>query len=400
MSRLLIVGASARAAAASARRAGLDPWCADLFGDADLRALAPDSVRCPAGQYPGGLVEILREAPPGPWMYTGALENQPNLVRALADLRPLWGNGPNALVRCRSPFTVERLLCDARLAAPETRAADAELPGSCRWLRKPLKGAAGQGIRFADEAESCPHPRRHYYQQFVPGPPMSAVYARGRGGTRLLGVTEQLIGADWLNAPAFRYAGNVGPVEVSPGVRDELVRVGQALGDGCDLLGLFGVDFVEHDGRPWVVEVNPRYPASVEVLERATGLVALSHHRSAFGPAAPPITAPAPGGPVAGKAILYAPRRVVVPTAIGDLRRPDFRPGNPNARYADIPHHGEVIEAGWPVLTVLADGSDQPECLAALRRAAAGMGRALFGSREAVPVSQSWHARIDDPESD
>ena len=34
--RLLIVGASVRAAAFSARRSGFDPECADLFADADL----------------------------------------------------------------------------------------------------------------------------------------------------------------------------------------------------------------------------------------------------------------------------------------------------------------------------------------------------------------------------
>ena len=39
---LLLFGASVRAAAFSALRAGLRPWCADLFGDADLQA------RCPA----------------------------------------------------------------------------------------------------------------------------------------------------------------------------------------------------------------------------------------------------------------------------------------------------------------------------------------------------------------
>ena len=84
MSRVLIVGASARAAAASALRAGLDPWCADLFADADLRALVPDSIRCPAGQYPSALTELLRDAPAGPLMYTGGLENHPNLVWRLA----------------------------------------------------------------------------------------------------------------------------------------------------------------------------------------------------------------------------------------------------------------------------------------------------------------------------
>ncbi|MBO0700178.1 MAG: ATP-grasp domain-containing protein, partial [Zavarzinella sp.] len=378
---------------------------ADLFADADLRVLAPGSVRCPAGQYPHGLLDILRDAPPGPWMYTGALENHPNLVRALAEIRPLWGNDANALVRCRSPFVIERLLQDEGLAAPEARGADAERPGYCRWLRKPLAGAAGQGIEFAD-AVAGPRSPRHYYQQFVPGRPMSAVYVRARGETRLVGVTEQLIGEDWLYAPPFRYAGNVGPVEVPVGFRDELVRIGRVLGDACGLLGIFGVDFVEDDGRPWVVEVNPRYPASVEVLERATVVAALGHHRSAFDPEAPTGAGPVVGCPVAGKAILYSPRRVVMPdwTAgplAGMLGPAVTGPGQCPQSYADIPHPGEVIEPGWPILTVLGDGNDRSGCLAVLRSRAAAVERAILGTPPAeLAAARRLYDRIGDEQSE
>ena len=38
---LVIIGASARAAAFSAHRAGMRPWCVDLFGDADLARRFP-----------------------------------------------------------------------------------------------------------------------------------------------------------------------------------------------------------------------------------------------------------------------------------------------------------------------------------------------------------------------
>src|SRR3954464_7353528 len=155
MSDLTIVGASARAgggappAGGPPRRAGLVPWTADLFADADLRAMVPGAVRCPAGQYPRALLDILRDGPLGPWMYTGGLENHPNLVRRMAEVRPLWGNGPNALVACRSPFHVEHILREEGLPAPEVRCAGAELPDYCEWLRKPLASSAGRGIAFA-----------------------------------------------------------------------------------------------------------------------------------------------------------------------------------------------------------------------------------------------------------
>jgi uncharacterized protein len=377
MPTLLIVGASARAAAGSARRAGFTPWCADLFADVDLRAMVPDAVRCPLGQYPKGLESILRNAPDGPWIYTGGLENHPDLIRRMARLRPLWGNGPNALSKSRSPFAVERILRDAGLPALEVRAASAPLPDHCRWLRKPLKGSAGIGITFASSTASATHESdirrsRVYYQQFVAGTPMSAVFVRVRGEVRLLGVTEQLVGTSWLDAPPFRYAGNIGPVELAANARHQLLRMGIVLGDGCGLLGLFGVDFVLHDGRPWVVEINPRYTASIEVLERATGVSALSLHRGAF---ESEVKQPAPTAPAAawaGKAIVYATKRVVIPPYDDENRDGPstgaFRTAHPvdPVSYADIPHPGDVIEAGWPILTVIAQGVTRSQCLARL----------------------------------
>src|SRR5579871_5970020 len=101
---VLIVGVSARAAAFSALRAGLNPWCVDLFGDADLQARSPGVV-VPAAEYPTGLLAAARQAPPGPWLYTGGLENRPTLVGQLAAERPLWGNDVATLSRVRSPAT-------------------------------------------------------------------------------------------------------------------------------------------------------------------------------------------------------------------------------------------------------------------------------------------------------
>src|SRR5438552_3654603 len=88
---VLIFGASTRAAAFSVLRANLRPWCVDLFGDADLRGRCSTRTIAPE-DYPAGFVREIRQAPPGPWMYTGALENRPALVRQLARMRPLWGN--------------------------------------------------------------------------------------------------------------------------------------------------------------------------------------------------------------------------------------------------------------------------------------------------------------------
>ena len=91
MTDVLILGASARAAIHSARRAGLTPHAADLFADRDATAYA--TVRkCDLADYPDGLERLADTFPPMPWLYTGGLENHPELVDRVAAKRPLWGN--------------------------------------------------------------------------------------------------------------------------------------------------------------------------------------------------------------------------------------------------------------------------------------------------------------------
>lgn len=353
---LIIVGASVRAAAASAIRAGYTSWCIDLFADADLKAMVADVYRCPFADYPRRLPEFLRDAPVVPWMYTGALENHPRLVGEMAGIRPLWGNGPDALRASRSPFNVQRILKEQGLPAPALFEHDDEPPAGSSWLRKPLSGSAGQGISFANHDRQ---PLTHcYYQQFIAGASMSAVFSRNGNEVSLIGVTEQLIGTPWLNAPPFRYAGNVGPSPVSESLRRDLQLAGGAIGSECNLRGLFGIDFILADDRPWVLEVNPRYTASIEVLERATGLAALSLHGRAFGDGRESGDAQPSRQPVCAKGILYANRSFAVPAY--DLTEMLTR------NFADLPAPDEVIEEGWPILTVRAEGSSRDECMRSL----------------------------------
>ena len=97
---ILIVGASGRAAAASAIRAGYEPHVIDLFADADTIRLCPTIV-CPSVDYPHGLIALANAAPPMPWMYTGGLENHPDVVMAISEHRELVGNDANVLREVR-----------------------------------------------------------------------------------------------------------------------------------------------------------------------------------------------------------------------------------------------------------------------------------------------------------
>jgi predicted ATP-grasp superfamily ATP-dependent carboligase len=378
---LLIFGASARAAAFSALRAGLRPWCADLFADADLAARCP-AVRLP-GRYPHGFLD-LTDAPAGPWLYTGGLENWPGLVARLARRRPLWGNGPAALREARDPSRLARALRNAGLPAPAVRRSAPCPCGPCRWLVKPLRGAGGAGVRFWDG--ETPSSGSVYWQQFVPGEGCAAAYLGDGRKARLLGLTRQLVGLDWLHADAFRYCGSVGPLRAEGDLLRLLERLGDVLAGHCGLRGLFGVDGVLNDEGFWPVEVNPRYPASVEVLEYATGLRALAWHGLAFtaGGTAEGLPPVPPADGVVGKAVLYAREDFRFPADgpwAGVLRAPPPPPADELPAFADLPHAGDPGERGRPVLTLFARAADPGQCLAELRRTAAELDRWLYGER-------------------
>jgi len=360
---LLIVGASARAAAFSAVRAGITPWTADLFADRDLVRVSIDCRR--VADYPRGLLEIARQGPAGPWLYTGALENAPRLVQQLSRCRPLWGNPAAVLRRVRCPLTVARVLDEHGIACPKVLdGSDVPTPG--RWLRKPKAGASGCGIDFADQRSAGS--AASYLQEYLEGDAHSAVYVGTADRTTLLGVTRQLVGESWLHAGPFRYCGSIGPRTLSTALAGALDRLGQVLTTACELRGLFGVDFILRDDSPWPLEINPRYTASVEVLEWATGRAALSDCAGS-----------SPRREVLGKAIYYAPSPLRLPVAgpWEDCLQRAFDPWHvPD--YADIPLPGEPFDTGQPVLTFFAAAATVEECRGNLQRIAGDLDRRLF----------------------
>jgi predicted ATP-grasp superfamily ATP-dependent carboligase len=370
---LLIIGASARAAAFSALRAGLQPWGIDRFHDTDLQAVCR-TVPLPPASYPQALVIAARQAPPGPWLYTGGMENRPEIIRQIARERPLWGNSAATLRKVRSPRVLARLFASAGLPHPAVRFGAAPLSARRRWLVKPRLGAGGAGIQFW---QGGPLRRRpHFFQEFIDGDPCSAVYVGDGERCQLLGITRQLVGWPWLHAAPFHYCGSIGPWQVGSATKRAFQHIGAVLTRHCQLRGLFGVDCMLRDGVPWPIEVNPRYTASVEVVEFATGISALALHRRAFDPASAKPQAAGKIEGVIGKAILFAPAALTFPP-----RGPWQRRVDPFAipDFADIPPAGQLIRTGRPVLTFFARAATEAECLDRLRKTAAALDRRLFG---------------------
>jgi predicted ATP-grasp superfamily ATP-dependent carboligase len=358
---LTIVGASSRAAAWSARRAFFAPVTGDLFADLDLCETARARR---VNDYPRDLEAVLRDQHAGGWMFCGGLENDPELIERWSRVRPLYGNSAATVQGVRDPWQVARCLNQSGLSCPELASDEAALPRDGAWLRKPLRSAGGQHIvRLDDSTPSADRPV--YYQKLVHGPSCSAAFIAARGESRLLAVTEQM-----LSPGSYRYCGSIGPSKLPADMHEQWERIGAVISRHFSMVGLFGVDAVLADGVVLPVEVNPRYTASMEVLERSLGFSAVGYHVAACRDGRLPDEIPASRSTVVGKQIVFAERQVIV---LDDLRRQLMG-------IADVPRPGESISPGAPVLTVIRSGQSHSEA-ATLLAAGVAAARLVIGQQ-------------------
>ncbi len=348
--RIAVVGASVRGAAFSLLREGYAVVTADLFADADLLRV------CPAERvtnYPYELAEWLARTECEGWLYTGALENYPELVDQMATRCPLWGNPGTVLRRVRDPLILQETLTAADLCFPETRACNGQPQGAGAWLHKSGQGSSGSGVRQLDSAS---RPKEGYWQRRVPGLAGSALFKVSENCCQLLGITRQLVGESWTGARPFQYAGSLAPWELSAEVVAKITKLGTEISIEFNLQGSWGFDFIFNEEQVWPVEVNPRTTAAAEVIERAT-------HAKTF----------------AGKIVLYAKHPLEVSQATSDQllnRAGSFV----HPHLADIPNPSTPIASGEPILTVFAEGNSLAEVENKLRQQAIDLETKLYGN--------------------
>jgi uncharacterized protein len=361
---VLIAGVSTRAAAASAARAGFRVTTLDAFADRDqdprVRALSlPRDVgtrfTATAAARAARGVECDAVA------YLSSFENYPRAIATLAAGRVLWGNPPPIIQRARDPRLVADVLRRRGFATPDLAAEDL-VRGSYRdrWLMKPLKSGGGHRIRPWSAARQLV--RGCYLQERIDGISGSAIFVAARGRAVLLGISRQLVGDAAFGAGGYRYCGNILSTAWD---EDPVIEAGEAsalvsaVAEEFGVVGVNGLDFVARRGVPYVLEINPRWSASMELVERAFGLSAFGTHAAACTSGGLPEFdfCADRSASVIGKAILFARRDVTVGDTNSWLGDDTIH---------DVPHPGDRIRTGHPVCTIFAAGRDAAACYAAL----------------------------------
>lgn len=364
--RVVIAGVSTRALSVSAAHAGYEVMAIDAFGDLDLCAVARVKALRRDGRAefsPMAAAGVAEGISRSMVAYTSNFENYPTAVGHLAKHHRLLGNSPSVLCQVRDPFAVMRLLRREDFVTPTSRATAPPFPTHAAWLLKPRRSGGGHGTLRWRHGMSVP--RTHYLQERIAGRPGSIAFAADGRGAMPLGVSRQIVGDPAFGATGFRYCGSLyGAVTAlfprAKELLDTAVRLAAVLTEDVGLVGLNGIDFIARRGVPYPIEVNPRYSASMELIERAHGLSMFQTHAEACQGRLP--TSPPPPAAVEGKAIVFARYDVTLGST---------RPWLQHEAIADVPHSGEQIRRGHPICTVFARAGNAAACYKLLTRRAA-----------------------------
>ncbi len=335
---ILIGAASGRALAASARRGGYLPLVADFFGDADTIAIAhahrrlntPLSDGIDGDDVIDAFERLAESAPPRGVVCGTGFEDRPQILARLAARWRLIGNRPDVVAAVKDPLAFASLCRECDVPHPETSRAMPTDP--TQWLVKRHGGAGGSHVRAADERRGD----GVYFQRRVQGAPVSSLFLADGRGAIILGFSEQ-----W-SAPTprqpFRYGGAVRPAAIAPTLCDALAAAVCRLARAVPLRGLNSADFLVDSEKFWILEINTRPSATLEIFEPPEESLFALHVAACEGEL---VSAPPELAGAAAAAIAYARDDIA---AFPALDWPDWA--------HDRPWRGSAIKAGEPLCTV------------------------------------------------
>ncbi len=345
---LLIIAQSGRFIAQAAKRLGLTPLVIDCYGDVDTYDCAERVVTIAdlsLNELAPALAQIKADNPTVKHVvYGSGFEYYPDSLAWLAQHYRLAGNSVTTFTRIYDKPNFFAVLSDLGIPFPETCFSEASLqrPG----LLKPMLGQGGLGVVRAGQAQQVGQDK--YWQAYQLGVCRTALFIADGKHAKVLGYNTQ-----WCQATPeheFLFAGIInsgGDLSVRQRrlVERWLVQLTLIFG----LTGLNSVDFIQHGDELFVLEINPRLSASMQLyderllLNHIYGRVALSYRVRFAGYSA--------------YQLLYASQDLVIPASC-----------NWPVECRDIPKAGVKCRQGQPICSMIAHANTPEHVLNRLQQ--------------------------------
>jgi predicted ATP-grasp superfamily ATP-dependent carboligase len=362
----LVVAVTGRALAASAARGGHRVIVLDYFADRDCSSQAvachpvvsPTAFRFDKRTLLARAAELAAPERCAGLVCGSGFEGRTALLRRLAARRKLWGNRPEVVQAMKDPARFFPLLERLGMPFPETRLAPPAVPAG--WLVKQTGGAGGVHVHAAGTA---PVRRGSYFQRFQPGRALSVLFLANGKRARILGCNRQWTTAGRAEAP-WQFGGAAGGIVLPGRLYSEISAGLDRLVAATGLIGINGLDFLAERGVWWVLEVNPRPPATIELYDPDFPRGLFDWHLRACEGELPDRLPVARAARALAVVLAREPWR---PT--GDFDFPRW--------CRDIPRPGTRFATGDPVCTVHGSATDPRRATLLVRKRLARLGRLL-----------------------
>lgn len=367
---ILIAGVNTRPIVKSAKKLGFETIAVDRFNDIDLRKYA-DHLYSLENVIRKGKIDKFRKEKYFELIHgaleshnvdavilTSGLEHEYEKIRKLEKRTSIIGNESDRLKFSEDTEKLFSLADKLGIPHPDTEkvenldealqaAADIGYP----VLLKPSRSGGGIGIRLAegsreveddfDEVTEKDPEGNVYVQQYIRGINASASVISNGKESRCLSVNEQIIGDKSLNVPRkFGYCGNIIPLSAEDGITSKISKYSETICSEFGVVGSNGVDFIIGD-KPYLVEVNPRFQNTIDMIEGSFDLNLLKMHIEST------------EGKLPEKKDLKRSSTKLIIYAKRDMRAPKL---NRLSTILDIPRKNSKIEKEEPICSILKFG--------------------------------------------
>lgn len=205
-------------------------------------------------------------------IYGSGFEARPELLQKIAEVVPVIGNTSNTVTAIKHAVHFFTALRRLNIAHPAVFDVLPESNGSNKsvvYLKKFAAGSGGAHIKLVSGANLINKKllNNEYYQQQLNGQSVSLLFFADRHKVEVVGFNEQ-----WLNPCVdmpFRYGGAVSHVGLSNSVQQQLTEAAEKLTVAFGLLGLNSLDAIVQDNKVYVLEINPRLSATVDLYDNS-----------------------------------------------------------------------------------------------------------------------------------
>ncbi|MSP27011.1 MAG: ATP-grasp domain-containing protein [Methylococcales bacterium] len=275
--------------AQAAKNVGLQPLVIDLFADLDTQSYAADfkqltalTIDCltPALDYfvnHYGVTQVV---------YGSGFEQHPDSLRYLQSRFTLLGNSAETFIRLQNPVDFFAVLNQLNIPVPETSFV---APTNTQdWLIKPTRGQGGVGIQRWNTSLGL-----HadvYWQKYQAGSQHSVLFLADGQQLQVIGFNTQWTAqpsnhsfprAAWEcsdGAPRrmdiicrdnkeFIFAGIMNHCPLATEHKAQITNWLTKLVPAFALTGLNSLDFIHAEGKNYMLEINPRPPASMQCYD-------------------------------------------------------------------------------------------------------------------------------------